>query len=84
MSSRRLASRDDDERERSVDRLRAAVAERREAHTRATEGTTDGTTDGGATESIEDDGEASASVSPPKRQLSARERRLNSVKKQDS
>jgi hypothetical protein len=71
MSSRHLASRDDDERGRSVERLRAAVAERREAHTRATEGN-------------QDDAEASASLNPAERRVSARQRRINSVKKQDS
>jgi len=71
MSSRHLASRDDDERGRSVDRLRAAVAERREAQTRATEG-------------AQGDAEASDSLNPAERQVSARERRINSVKKQDS
>jgi hypothetical protein len=76
MSSRHLASRDDDERGRSVDRLRAAVAERREAQTRATKA--------GATDRIHDDAEASASSSPAKARVSARERRVNSVKKQDS
>jgi hypothetical protein len=70
MSSRHLASRDDDERGRSVDRLRAAVAERREAQTRATE-------------DAQDDAPASDSLNP-ERQVSARERRINSVKKQDS
>jgi hypothetical protein len=75
MSSRHLASRDDDERGRAVDRLRAAVAERREAHTRATEG-------------VQHDAEASASLTPGltpgEGQVPARERRVNSVKKQDS
>jgi hypothetical protein len=84
MSSRHLASRDDDERGRSVDRLRAAVAERREAQTRATKGTTKGTTKGSPAGSIQDDAEASASLSPGEGQVSARERRLDSVKKQDS
>jgi hypothetical protein len=74
MSSRHLASRDDDERGRSVDRLRAAVAERREA--RATKGD--------AAEGIQDDAEGRASLSPAQGQASARERRVNSVKKQDS
>lgn len=72
MSSRHLASRDDDERGRSVDRLRAAVAERREAQTRS------------ATEGTQGDAEASTSLSPADDQVSARERRASSVKKQDS
>ena len=72
MSSRHLASRDDDERGRSVDRLRAAVAERREAQTRRT------------SESRADGAEARASSAPAAEQPAARQRSDGAAEKQDS
>ena len=72
MSSRHLASRDDDERGRAVDRLRAAVAERREAQTR-------GTTEGGR-----ENADASAASTSAGDQPGAPKRGPDSVEKQES
>jgi hypothetical protein len=72
MSSRHLASRDDDERGRAVDRLRAAVAERREAHTRS------------ASEGTPANAEGSASSGPADDQRAAAERPAGAIEKQDS
>ena len=72
MSSRHLGSRDDGERNRAIDRLRAAVAERARAH-RASE----------AAAGSKADVEATISLHVASDEVAARQRWLKSVKDQD-